>query len=96
MTTAAEGRYLARVAALGCVLCELQGYGSDVPAEVHHIRGDASQVGGAQRASHYLSMPLCPACHRGPRGVHGDRWLLKKVKTTELGLLALTISKLQK
>ena len=96
VTTAAEARHLARVAALGCVLCELQGYGSETPAEVHHVRGDAANVGGAQRASHYLTMPLCPTCHRGPTGVHGDRWLLKKCKTTELGMLALTIEKLQK
>jgi hypothetical protein len=90
MTTAAERRHMDRVASLGCVLCREQGRGP-VPAEIHHIR---SGQGGASRASHYLTVPLCPECHRGPRGRHGDQTLLKISKVDDLALLALTIREL--
>ena len=43
--TAAEQAYMDRVAALGCVVCRLQGLGP-TPAQVHHIR---EGQGGAQR-----------------------------------------------
>lgn len=65
--TRAERAHLAKVAALGCILCRHYGY-HDTPAEVHHPRLD---VGGAQRASHYDAIPLCPQHHRhGRDAVH--------------------------
>lgn len=85
--TDAERRHMARVAALGCVLCRVQGRGP-TPAQVHHIR--AGQ-GAAQRASHWLTVPLCPDCHTGTRGIHGDRSLLRASRIDELDLLAMTI-----
>ncbi len=45
----------------------------------------------SQRASDYLAIPLCPDCHQGKSGIHGDRTLLRIYKTTELDLLAKTI-----
>lgn len=91
MKTRAEGKHLTRVAALGCVLCSVLERGDEVPAEIHHPR---IGQGGAQRASHWLAIPLCPDCHRGTRGVHGDRRLLKQAKITEMDLLAETIKRL--
>ena len=44
-----------------------------------------------QRASDYLAIPLCPSCHQGDQGVHGDRTMLRVYKVTELDLLARTI-----
>jgi len=65
--TAAEGRYMGLVAALGCALCRRLGYGP-TPAEVHHPRRG---TGAGQRASHYDTIPLCPEHHRGNTGIHG-------------------------
>ena len=83
--TKAEKRHLDRVAALPCALC------GDTPVSVHHIR---SGQGMAQRASHWLTIPLCPSCHQGPHGIHGDRAMLRIAKATELDLLADTIRRL--
>lgn len=80
----AEREHMGRVAALGCLLC-------GAPAEVHHLR---EGQGMAQRASNWLTIPLCPYHHRGPRGVHGDRSALRAAKVTELDLLARVIERL--
>ena len=50
----------------------------------------------SQRASNFLTIPLCPGCHRGPSGIHGDRSLMRIQKLDELDLLALTIEALAK
>lgn len=87
MTTRAEQRHLSRLSDLGCVLCDMLGRGG-TPAEIHHLRAG---VGMSQRSSHFMAVPLCPECHRGPHGVHGDHALLRQAKTTELGLLDETL-----
>ena len=76
-------KHMAKVAGLHCVLCGTHG-----PVEVHHVR---EGQGMAQRASDYLTVALCPECHRGPLGIHGDRTLLRIQKISELDLLARTI-----
>lgn len=78
---------MGRVAALGCVLCDIRGM-PGTPAQVHHIRDSA---GAGRRASHYLTVPLCPQCHTGVHGIHGDRKWLKLAGMDELDLLAHTI-----
>lgn len=77
---------MGRVAALGCLLCGM-------PAEVHHIR---EGQGMAQRASNWLTVPLCPEHHRGSEGLHGlgERGFERRHRMGELDLLAETISKL--
>lgn len=87
MTTAAERRRLARVAALPCVVCDAPG-----PSCVHHIR---EGQGMGQRAGHGLTIPLCWDCHQGPHGIHGDRsrWRLRKM--TELDALDRTNLRLE-
>ncbi len=77
---------MGQVAALGCVLCRLLGYGP-TPAQVHHLRDGA----GAQRSSDFLTMPLCEPHHTGTHGIHGDRAALRQAGVTELDLLAQTI-----
>ncbi|WP_024328863.1 MULTISPECIES: hypothetical protein [unclassified Thioalkalivibrio] len=84
--------YMGRVSEVPCVLCECLGM-PGVPAEVHHLR---EGQGASQRASDYLTAALCPECHRGPMGVHGDRALLRMAKLEELDLLALTIERVMK
>jgi hypothetical protein len=63
--TAAERAHIARVAALPCVVCGAEG------VEVHE----------PEQGLWWVSVPLCPACHRGPEGWHGTRlrWKLRKV-----------------
>lgn len=76
---------MGRVAELPCVLCGQQG------VQVHHIR---EGQGMAQRASNWLVVPLCPSCHTGPLGVHGDKTMMRINKMTELDMLAKTIEAL--
>jgi hypothetical protein len=60
----------ARFAALvdmGCILCDLLGFGK-TPPQIHHIR---SGQGMALRATHQQTIPLCPEHHQGGTGVHG-------------------------
>lgn len=90
--TAAERRHLGRVAKLPCALGQLLGQDHE-RAEVHHIR--AGQ-GMSERASHFLTVPLCGACHRGGIGVHGDQTLLRIARVDELDLLAHTIRELSR
>lgn len=88
----ASKRHMGRVAALGCILCDYLGH-PETPAEVHHIRDGQ---GAAQRASDFLTVPLCPYHHRGPAGFHGmgTRAFSTRYKLNELDLLAMTIEKL--
>lgn len=88
--TKAERAHMGRVAELGCIVCRLLGnYGS--PAQVHHIR---EGQGMSQRASHWLTIGLCPEHHTGPMGIHGDRTYMRMLKVDELDLLAATMEAL--
>jgi len=91
-TDAAGARHMGKVAALGCVLCRRLGLGTTA-AEVHHVR---EGQGGAQRASDFLSVPLCPEHHRGNSGLHGlgTRAFERRYGIDELGLLAETIAEI--
>lgn len=88
--TRAERLHLARVASLGCICCRMLGQG-ETPAQVHHIR---EGQGMSQRASNWLTIPLCREHHTGPQGIHGDKTYLRILKTDELGLLAETLEAL--
>jgi hypothetical protein len=83
--SAASKRHLGRVAALPCCVCGAHG------VHVHHIR---EGQGMSQRASDWLTVPLCPDCHTGTLGVHGDKTMMRIKKLTELDMLADTIRKL--
>ena len=84
--------YMGRVAELGCALCNVLGYGH-TPAQVHHIR---EGQGMSQRASNYLTVPLCPEHHTGRHGWHGDRAAFKLASEDEISLLAWTVEQLNK
>lgn len=78
--TKAERDHMARVAALGCLICR-------GPAEVHHI---TTCVGMGQRASHYETISLCGRHHRtGGFGVaiHAGKKTWESIYGTELELL---------
>lgn len=83
---AANRNHMGRVKELPCALC-----GAPGPSHAHHIRDG---VGMSQRSSDFLTIPLCPDCHQGPNGIHGDRTLWNIYKRTELDCLAETIKRL--
>lgn len=90
--TELEREHMGRVKRLGCVLCAELGLAQEGVTDVHHLRDGQ---GGAQRAPHWLVAALChDRCHQGPRGIHGDRSLLRQAKCTELDLLAWTLEAL--
>lgn len=85
----ATSAHLSRVAALGCILCRRYGM-PEAEAEIHHLREGR---GGAQRGEDWTAVPLCPSCHRGPRGFHGlGKSAFERIhKVDELTLLAETL-----
>ena len=88
----ADKRHLTKVAGLGCILCRSMGLG-ETPAEIHHVR---EGQGMSQRASNFLSVPLCPEHHRGATGLHGlgTRGFETRYRMDELALLAMTLEAL--
>ena len=92
MTTKAEKHHMDRVANLGCYLCRHLGYGV-TPAQVHHLR---EGLGMSQRASNYLTIPLCDRHHANssPDGIHGQRKAWKLAQVDEMDGLADTLERL--
>ena len=67
--TAAEGRYMALVASLGCIICR-RFEPTGLPVELHHV------AEGSGLRSNYAIAPLCGnrldgGHHRGGAGFHG-------------------------
>lgn len=88
--TRAESAYMGRIANMGCILCRALDRQQESKTDVHHIR---TGQGAAQRASNFLTLPLCHgSCHQGPLGIHGNKSLLRLAKVSELDLLALVIA----
>ena len=56
-----EKEHLAKVASLGCYVCER-------PANVHHIRPKGLGIG--RRSSHFDTIPLCYDHHQGQFSIH--------------------------
>lgn len=81
----AQSRHLDRVRELPCALC------SQMPVEAHHIEG---RVFGKRDSLHFAVIPLCASCHRGSKGVHGDKSMLRIGKRSELELLSETLEKI--
>lgn len=61
--------HMARVAGLGCLVCEALGH-DDVAAEVHHVDILTLKAMGP-RESDFLTAPLCPCHHQGKGQAHG-------------------------
>jgi len=86
MATLAEKKYMNRVAALGCIIPDC---GS--PAVLHHPR---FCCGMSQRASNFLTIPLCPEHHAGALSIHKSPRQFENLFGSEVDLLALTIEML--
>lgn len=80
-------RHMSLVAAMPCAIC------GESPVQVHHIR---EEQGMSQRASDFLTVPLCYEHHQGATGIHGmGRKAFERLhRRSELDLLATTISQL--
>lgn len=77
-------QHMAKVAALGCILCKHLDLGES-PACLHHPKT------GGKRASDWDVIPLCHYHHQGKDGVHG-LWRKRFEKfygMTELDLLVM-------
>ena len=85
MTTQREKQHMDLVASMPCSCCGAYG------VQVHHLR---EGQGMSQRASNWLTIPLCPECHTGPNGIHGNKSLMRIQKIEEIDLLARTIEAL--
>jgi hypothetical protein len=78
--TASERRHVERVKALACVVCGVSG-----PSEAHEIK----------QGQWFLSVALCPDCHRGSRnGIHGERRMWLTMKMTDLDALNETLRRI--
>ncbi len=83
-----ERSHYARIADMGCIVCNLAGYGHS-PCEIHHIRTGA----GAGQKSHWSkAIGLCPSHHRlGGYGVAihaGIDGFERSIGMTEVELLS--------
>lgn len=77
-----ERKHLDWLAQQPCVVCGAW------PVQIHHPR---AWVGMGQRASHFHGLPVCPDCHTGKSGIHGDRSAWRMRKLDEPTALAIVI-----
>lgn len=78
--TALERVHIARIKEMNCIVCEAAG-----PSECHEI----------EQGQWFISMPLCPDCHRGSHnGIHGQRRIWSVKKLDELSALNKTLKTL--
>lgn len=75
-----EAENAALVASMDCIVCEAPG-----PSEVHE----------PEQGLWFISMPLCPQCHRGLEGWHGTRLRWKLRDMTELKAINRTIERMR-
>lgn len=79
--TKAELEYVTRIKEMPCGVCNEAG-----PSEAHEM------IQGAW----FLSIPLCPDCHRGSHnGIHGQSRIWQACKKTGMSVLNDTIGKMQ-
>lgn len=86
MTTKAAQFHLARVRELPCCFC------GSMPVEAHHVK--EGRTFGKRDRLHFCTIPACPSCHKGPKGLHGDGTFLRITKKSELELLSETLETL--
>ena len=77
--TAAERRHVSAIKEQPCVVCDSHG-----PSDAHE----------PEQGMWFISIPLCPECHRGKHGWHGDRQRWKLRKMTELAAINETLRRL--
>lgn len=75
--TRAERAHIERTKAMPCGVCR-----AGAPSECHEI----------EQGAWFLSLPLCPDCHRGTHnGIHGQKRIWAALRLDELAVLNQTI-----
>ncbi len=74
--TASEREHVGKVKESGCAVCGAGGI-----VEAHEIK----------QGLWFTSIGLCPECHRGPMGIHGDKTLWRIYKMDEQDALNETL-----
>lgn len=74
--TAAERRHVGMVKESGCAVCDTAG-----GVHAHEI----------QQGLWWTAIGLCPDCHTGPMGIHGDKTLWRIHKMDEIKALNETL-----
>ena len=89
---AVESAWMGRVAAVGCVMCMIQGITQSGRTTVHHIK---EGTGIGERSQHYLTVALCEEHHQGANGIHGlgTKGFYLRYRVDEIDLLSLTIER---
>jgi hypothetical protein len=83
----AEEKHIEQVKELPCSVCN-----KEPPSDAHHIL--EGRIPG-RKCSGFCTIPLCKDCHQGSHnGIHGNQFMWKIMKKTELDCLAETIKKL--
>lgn len=77
--TAAESAHMGKVKESGCAVC-----GAGPYVEAHHTK----------QGNHFTTIGLCPECHRGPMGIHGDKTMWRIHKMDENDALNETLRRL--
>jgi hypothetical protein len=77
--TASERRHVSAVKQLDCVVCDAPG-----PSEAHE----------PEQGAWFTAIALCPGCHRGPAGWHGDRGRWKNARMTEIQAINETLRRI--
>jgi len=75
----AESAHMGRVKESGCAVCGAGGI-----VEAHHIK----------QGAHFTTIGLCPDCHRGPHGIHGDKTMWRIFKMDEIEALNETLRRI--
>lgn len=78
--TAVERRHVEAIKAMPCAVC-----GAEGPSEAHEI----------EQGLWFLSIPLCPDCHRGNHnGIHGRKAIWNACKLNEETALNKTLERI--
>lgn len=87
--SAAGKRWMTRVGALPCLICEQMGLPQQGRTHVHHCFDTAHR-------NDMLVIPICDDHHTGPNGFHtlGAREFQRRYRTDETHLLAQTMRRL--
>lgn len=75
----AESTHMGLVKESGCAVC-----GAGPYVEAHHI----------EQGCHFTTVGLCPDCHRGPMGIHGDKTMWRIHKMDEMKALNETLRRI--
>lgn len=95
-----DPEHLARVRAMPCIACQIDGEGQTTPTEAHHIRRETHRTcyGARQKAPDTEVIPLCKSHHWNGSWCQSAGWSLAVFEAkygNERDLLARTIEAME-